>query len=110
MPTSAPRIKGKLKREIADEAFAKLGKSATVFQVDEYFRRHYDLPHCERSMYAAAKRRAEGKPAPLPRRYRRYREQTDPVDVVVRATQLAHDLGGWEKLEVLIRVLKGTAT
>ena len=61
MPTSAPRIKGKLKREIADEAFVILGKSATVYQVDQYFRKHYSLPHCERSMYGAAKRRAEGK-------------------------------------------------
>ncbi len=110
MPTSAQRFKGKLKREIADEAFAKLGKNATVLQVDQYFRKYYDLPHCERSMYAAAKRRANGQPVPLPRRYRRYKETTDVVDVVVRLTQLGHDIGGWKKLEDLICVLKGTAT
>jgi len=110
MPTSAQRIKGKLKREIADEAFSKLGKAATVLQVDQYFRKHYSLPHCERSMYAAAKRLANGQPRPLPRRYRRYKDQQDVVDCVIRATQLAHDIGGWEKLEDLIRVLKGTAT
>jgi hypothetical protein len=107
MPTSARRYKGKLKRQIADE---ELGPKATVPQVDAYFRKHYNLSHCERSMFAAAKRRAEGKPQALPRRYRRYKEQIDVVDVIVRLTQLAHDVGGWEKVEDLICVMKGTAT
>lgn len=113
MPTSAQKFKGKLKREIADEAFAALGKEATVLQVDEYFRKKYKLPHCERSMYAAAKRRAEGKPPPIPRRYRRNKLPTgveNVAELVARTTELARELGGWEKLEDLIKVLKGTAT
>jgi hypothetical protein len=33
MPISARRYKGKLKREIADEAFEELGPDATIKQV-----------------------------------------------------------------------------
>ena len=70
MPVSAPRFRGKLKREIADEAFEKHGPEATIQQVDAHFKR-YGLPYCERSMYWAARRRAEGKPGPVRRQYRR---------------------------------------
>lgn len=50
MPISAERFKGKLKREIANEAFKKFGPEATIQQVDKHFQK-YGLPHCERSMY-----------------------------------------------------------
>lgn len=109
--SSAARHQGKLKRDIADEAFQKLGKDASVQQVDDYFRKHYGLPHCERSMFARAKRKAHGKPPTLPRRYRRNKEEgVDIVDVVKTTIQMAHDLGGWDQLEQLIQILKGTAT
>ncbi len=107
---SAPRFKGKLKREIADEAFQKIGPDATVAQVDAYFKKHYKIPTCERSMFAAAKRRANGKPSPLPRRYRRNASEVDVLDVIVRAKQLALDLGSWDKLIELASILKGTST
>lgn len=109
MPVSAQRFKGKLKREIADEAFAKYGEKTTIKQVDAYFK-EYGISHCERSMFAAAKRRAEGKPPPLPRKYRNEDVKLDVVDVVVRVIQLSNELGSWENLEELIRVLRGTAT
>ncbi len=110
MSVSAQRIEGKLKREIADEAFHHLGATASVQQVDDYFRKYYKLPHCERSMYASAKRRAEGKPPPLPRRYRGGRKTQDVVSIVVTLTQLANDVGDWDQLIELIQVLKGRAT
>ncbi len=107
MPTSAPRFKGKLKREIAAEAFEKIGKDATVQQVDEYFRKHYGLPFCERSMYAVAKRVANGKPRPMIRRYQRVSEKrADIVGVIARLKQLAYDAGGWDELEELIKVMR----
>lgn len=105
MPNSAPRFKDKTKREIADEAFAKYGKEATRQQLDEHFRT-YKLPYCERSMYTAAKRRANGRPE-LPRRmYPRYREKKDVLDIVARVKQLAADVGGYEALEKLINILR----
>ena len=108
MPVSAKRHKGKLKREIADEAFRELGPDATVRQVDAYFKKHYKIDGCERSMYAAAKRRALGKPGPVPRRYRR--EKPDLLDIVVQTKRLANDVGGWDKLIELINVLRDTST
>ncbi len=105
MRCSAPRFNGKLKREIADEAFVQLGKTATVQQVDDYFRKFYKLPFCERSMYGAAKRKAEGKPVPRRLRYARYK-QTKIASIIDRIKQLASDLGGWEELEEIIEVLK----
>jgi hypothetical protein len=108
MPFSARRFKGKLKREIASEAFQELGANATVQQVDKYFRTKYGLPFCERSMYGAAKRIAEGKPPPVRRSYRRYREEDlkDIVGVIVRVKQLAYDVGGFDVLEELVRAVK----
>ena len=105
--TSAPRFKGKLKKEIADEAFAKLGIKATIQQVDAHFRK-YDLPHCERSMYWAARRRAEGRPVPLRKRYpRRKEEPVDPTfDLLIRVKELSREAGGLEALEELIGTLK----
>lgn len=105
MPISAQRIKGKLKREIAAEAFKKLGPDATFQQVDAYFREEYDLPCCEPSMFSAARRKANGKMVPPPRRYRRYKK-VNIVGFVARAKELASEMGGWEALEELIQVLK----
>jgi len=105
MPISAQRIKGKLKREIAHEAFRKLGPNATVLQVDQYFRKFYNLPHCERSMYATAKRQAEGKIVVPRLRYPRHKTLF-AASLVVRTKQLAADLGGYDKLKELIEVLK----
>lgn len=70
MPISAKKIKGKFKRDIAREAFKKLGPNATVIQIDAYFKKNYKLPFCERSMYWRYKREAQGipprTPTPLP--------------------------------------------
>lgn len=111
MPVSAQRIKGKLKRDIADEAFKKLGKNATIQQVDAYFKRHYGIAHCERSMWSAARRRAQGKISPPPRRYRRHkRGPVDVADIVGRARQLAYELGGYDKLEELAASLREKTT
>jgi len=106
MPVSAARYNGKLKRDIANEAFAKIGVKATVQEVDEYFRKHYKIPFCERSMYAVAKRKAEGKPSLPPRQYRRNKEDVNFVEIVAQVKQAAVALGGWEELEELIKVLK----
>lgn len=109
MPVSARRFKGKLRREIADEAFAKLGKDASVRDVDAYFLKHYGLDHCERSMWAAARRKAMGLPEPVRRSYRREsgeKEPRDLVNIVIRLKQLAYDIGGWDELEELVRALK----
>jgi hypothetical protein len=108
MPLSAQRFKGKLKREIAAEAFEKLGPIATIPQVDEYFRKNYGLPFCERSMYGVARRTAQGRPPPVKRSYKRFKDEDlqDIVGIVVRVKQLAYELGGYDVLEELIRVLK----
>lgn len=107
MPVSAQRFKGKLKREIADEAFKKLGPKATVQQVDAYFQK-YGLPICERSMYAAAKRRAEGKPGPVKRRYRRTKRK-DMAGIIARVRELAHEVGGYDELvEIIAALTDGT--
>jgi hypothetical protein len=105
MSNSAPRFKGKNKKEIAAEAFSNFGKKATVQQVDEHFRK-YGLPHCERSMYMTARREAEGRPA-LPRRlYPRYKTDKHIVGLVVRTKQLAAEMGGYDVLEELINALR----
>jgi hypothetical protein len=110
MPYSARRYKGKFKKQIALEAFEKLGSEATIQQVDAYFLKHYGIRHCERSMYCAAKRVAQGQPPLPPRRYRRNKDEQVVVanlaDVVARVKQLAHELGGYAQLEELISVLK----
>ncbi|MGH7175149.1 MAG: hypothetical protein ACREGR_02195, partial [Minisyncoccia bacterium] len=54
---------GKYKREIAVEAFEKLGPEATKEQVDQFFRTEYNIQAgCEKSLYytqsAEAKRKA----------------------------------------------------
>jgi hypothetical protein len=105
MPVSATRYKGKLKKQIAAEAFKKLGPTASIQKVDVYFRK-YGLPCCERSMYWAARRKAEGRIVPLPRQYRRNKEQKDMVGLIIRIKRLAFDLGGYDQLEELIKVLK----
>lgn len=104
---SAPRFNGKLKKEIADEAFAKLGVEATIQQVDAHFRR-YKLPHCERSMYWAARRRAEGKPVPVRRRYPRKQDSAldSAFDLLLRVKQLVVEAGGFDALEENIGHLK----
>jgi hypothetical protein len=106
--TSAPRFEGKLKREIAIEAFKKYGPGATIQQVDAYFQK-YGLQNCERSMFSAAKRMAEGKVPPLRRKYRRNADdEKDILGLIIRAKQLAYDLGGWDHLEEFIDVLSDT--
>lgn len=111
MPVSAKKIKGKYKRDIAREAFQKLGPNATIPQIDAYFQKNYKLQFCERSMYWRYKREAEGIPlAPL----RRFPKSTvkktcnskDIPDLIARAKHLAHDVGGWDKLIDLIQVLQ----
>ncbi len=102
MKNSAPLFKGKLKREIADEAFAKLGIKATIQQVDAHFRK-YGLPHCERSMYWAARRRAEGKPVPVRKRHPLH---NPAFDLLMRVKELSCEVGGLEALEELIGTLK----
>jgi hypothetical protein len=103
MPISAKRFKGKLKRDIADEAFSKIGPNA-IAQVDAYFQKHYKISHCERSMYQAAKRRAKGKPGPVKRRYRAT-DRKDIAGIVARIRQLAHDVGGYDQLTEIISAL-----
>lgn len=99
---SAPRFKGKLKKEIAADAFAELGTEATIQQVDVRFRK-YGLPHCERSMYWAARRRAEGKRAPVRKRYPNHKSR---FDLLIRVNQLVVEAGGIEPLEEIIGILK----
>ncbi len=107
MPVSAQRFKGKLKREIANEAFQKIGAAATIQQVDAYFLKNYGLPTCERSMYSAARRQAAGLPMPIPRRYRRNKEaKKDMADIIIRLKQLVYDIGSWNELEELIKAIK----
>ena len=106
MPISARRFKGELKRDIATKAFQEIGVEATIQQVDAYFKK-YGLPNCERSMYAAARRKAKGRPSAIPRRYRRNNEdKKDVIGIVVRTQQLAADVGSYDNLEELIRLLR----
>lgn len=104
MPTSAQRFRGKLKREIADEAFQKLGPHATIYEVDAYFDEHYGIPHCERSMFARARANAQGRPGPVRRRYRRNR-QKDMASLIARVRELAKDVGSYKETANIIRGL-----
>ncbi len=106
MPVSATRFKGKLKREIAKEAFQKLGAQATIQEVDNYFSAKYGIVNCERSMFLAERRVAQGKVPPVRRRYRQSNENKDIIGLIARVKQLAYDIGGYDKLEELISVLK----
>jgi hypothetical protein len=106
MPNSAPKFKGKNKRQIAEEAFAWLGKTATIQQVDEYFRNYYQLPFCERSMYSAVRRKALGKPTPVRRRYPPDKKPAPVAELVIRVTEVANAAGGWDELIELINVLR----
>jgi hypothetical protein len=110
MPISAKKIKGKFKRDIAREAFKKLGPNATVIQIDAYFKKNYKLPFCERSMYWRYKREAQGIPlAPLrryPKTAKKMYKANDLPDLIARIKHLAHDVGGWDKLTDLIQVLQ----
>jgi hypothetical protein len=105
MHVSAPRFKGKLKKEIAAEAFEVLGPDATLNQIDIYFQKNYKLPFCERSMYQVYKRLAQGKQVPKRKRYPRTKENT-MISVIRRVRELANELGGYEALEDLINVIK----
>jgi hypothetical protein len=105
VPVSATRYNGKLKKQIAEEAFKKFGPTASIQKVDAYFRK-YGLPCCERSMYWASRRKAEGHVVPLRRKYRRNKEKKDLVGLIARTKQLAYDLGGYDQLEDLIKVLR----
>ncbi len=101
--SSAPKINGKNKSEIADEAIRKIGLSATIQQVDVYFQNNYGLPHCERSMYFDALRRAKGFKPP-PRVYKR--KPGNLVDLIAKVKKLANEVGGLDYLAKLIEAMK----
>lgn len=125
-PVNNPNTQGKTKMEIADEAFAKLGPLATKKQVDDYFRKQYNLSKCEISMYWTARGAAKRK-AGLPAMTRDDKlpasivpamavaiakadgdvQLPSPAALVQRTKQLASDLGGYDKLLELVEALTG---
>lgn len=107
MPISAPKFNGRLKREIADEAFRKLGKYASIDQVDAYFKKYYGISHCERSMFSRARANAQGRPGPVRRRYRNC-EQRDMAGIIARIRELAKDVGSYGELADIIRTISET--
>lgn len=108
MPVSAPRFKGKLKREIAEEAFQKLGKYASLEQVDAYFKKHYGIPHIERSMFARYRAKAQGRPGPVRRQYRGTK-QKDVAGIIARVRELAKDVGSYDDLADIVAYVRQTA-
>lgn len=104
---SAPRFKGKLKRDIAIEAFKKLGKYADYEQVNAYFRKHYKI-RCEPSMFARARAKSQGKPGPVKRRYRGTKRK-DMVGIIARIRELAKDVESYPELAKIVRGVRRTA-
>lgn len=106
---------GKNKKEVAAEAFQVLGSNASLAKVNGYFRKHYKLPRCEKSMYWAAKSKAKAnesleadelvaidEPGPTTQAA----PSQSPFDLLLQVKALAAAAGGYDALERLIGLIK----